>query len=369
MTNLSTVLKESWTLVEEHQDELANYFYARMFLADPALRDLFPVQMDLQRARLLGALVTAMQTIDDPERFDTYLRALGRDHRKYRVDWMHYGTVGLALLESLRHFAGEQWSPAYEQAWQDAYRAMARKMLAGAQEDTHPPFWIADVVAHERRSRDIAVITVRPRQPLDFRAGQYLSVECDYHPRTWRVYSMANAPRPDHTIEFHVRSLGAGWVSGALVRRLRIGDVIRLAAPMGSMAIDYGSNRNILAVAGGTGLAPIKALIDEMRRANRTRYVHVFFGAKDRDDLYDIDALSQMVAHLPWLTVTATVTDDPTFPGEHGTVADVVAEHGPWPEHDVFVSGSAAMVRATLRRLAEIGVPSLRIQYDAFGDQ
>src|ERR1700752_1325142 len=69
MSNLARLLKESWTLVEEHQDKLASYFYARMFLSNPQLRDLFPVQMDVQRARLLGAIVTAVQSVDDPERF------------------------------------------------------------------------------------------------------------------------------------------------------------------------------------------------------------------------------------------------------------------------------------------------------------
>lgn len=369
MTSLSVTLKESWSIVEEHQDKLAQYFYARIFISDPSLRDLFPVQMDVQRARLLGAIVTAVQTIEDPERFDDYLRALGRDHRKFRVESVHYGAVGTALVEALRRFSGEQWSPRYEQAWQDAYRVIARKMLTGAREDTNPPFWPAEVVAHERRGMDIAVLTVRPHQPLDYRAGQYVSVECDYQPRTWRVYSMANAPRVDGTIDFHVRALGAGWLSGALVRRVKVGDVIRLAAPMGSMAIDYNSNRNILCIAGGTGLAPIKAMIDEMRRTNRTRYVHLFFGAKDRDDLYDLDDLRRMVAELPWLSVTLAVTDDPAYPAEQGPVCDVMADRGPWPDHDVFVSGSESMVRATLRRLAEIRVPSIRIQYDAFGDQ
>ena len=70
MSNLSRLLKESWTLLEEQQDKLASYFYARMFLTNPNLRDLFPIQMDVQRSRLLNAIVTAVQTVDDPEAFD-----------------------------------------------------------------------------------------------------------------------------------------------------------------------------------------------------------------------------------------------------------------------------------------------------------
>jgi NAD(P)H-flavin reductase/hemoglobin-like flavoprotein len=368
MGNLSRLLKESWTLVEEQQDRVASYFYARIFLAYPQLRDLFPVQMDVQRARLLGAIVTAIQNLDDPERFEDYLRALGRDHRKFHVSPEQYDAVGAALLESLRAFAGERWSLEYDQAWSDAYGVMAQKMIAGAAADTNPPFWHAEVLTHERRARDIAVFACRPMDPLDYRAGQYVSMECKYQPRLWRVYSMANAPREDGVLTFHIRAIGAGWVSSALVRRVRPGDMIRLASPMGSMTLDRKSARDIVCVAGGTGLAPIKALIEELTRYNRTRWVHLFFGARNREDLYDLAELNRMAARYPWLSVVPAVSEDPSFPGEQGKIADVVARYGPWAEHEFFVCGAPGMVKATLRRLAELQVPSVRIKYDAFGD-
>ena len=136
MSNLSRLLKESWTLVEEQQDKLASYFYARMFLNNPQLRDLFPVQMDVQRSRLLGAIVTAVQTVDDPDTFDEYLqsprpgppqvprpaRALRR-HRR-RADG------GAAHVRRRR-----SWSLEFDQAWRDAYAVIAAKMIAGAEAD------------------------------------------------------------------------------------------------------------------------------------------------------------------------------------------------------------------------------------------
>jgi len=94
----------------------------------------------------------------------------------------------------------------------------------------------------------------------------------------------------------------------------------------------------------------------------------VFFGAKDRDDLYDLAELNRLAARHPWLSVVAACSEDPRYAGEKGNISDVVARHGPWAEHDFFVSGSAAMVKATLRMLAELQVPSVRIKYDAFGD-
>src|SRR3954463_9300216 len=136
MYSLSRLLKESWTLVEEQQDKLASYFYARMFLNNPQLRDLFPVQMDVQRSRLLGAIVTAVQTVDNPEHFDEYLQSLGRDHRKFHVQPEHYEVVGGALLEALRTYGGDQWTIEFDQAWRDAYARIAEVMIEGAEADS-----------------------------------------------------------------------------------------------------------------------------------------------------------------------------------------------------------------------------------------
>ncbi|MBB5871150.1 NAD(P)H-flavin reductase [Allocatelliglobosispora scoriae] len=369
MSDLQRLLKESWTLVEEQQDKLSGYFYARIFLNHPHLRELFPVTMDVQRARLLGAIVTAVQTVDDPDRFDEYLRALGRDHRKFHVTPDQYEVIGSALIESLRAFARDEWTPEYDQAWRDAYDVIARKMLAGAEADPNPPWWHAEVVRHERRSRDIGVITVRPLGSLEFRPGQYLSVECpQYHPRVWRTYSIANAPREDGSFDLHVRALGAGWVSGALVRRSKVGDLLRVAAPMGSMTLNRRSAHDIVMVAGGTGLAPIKSLIEELATFNRTRWVHVFIGARDRDDLYDLPALQRMAAAYPWLQLVPVCSADPGWGGEEGLISEAVTRFGPWQEHDFYVSGSPPMVRSTLRSLTELQVSSMRIRYDAFSE-
>jgi len=369
MNSLSALLKESWTLVEEQQDKLASYFYARMFLSNPQLRDLFPIQMDVQRARLLGAIVTAIQSVEDPERFDAHLRALGRDHRKFHVTPAHYDTVGHALLEALRTFAGPDWTYEYDQAWRDAYTSIANTMINGAAEDaTNPPYWHAEVLYHERRGNDIAVITVKPLQPLPYRAGQYLSVECKYQPRLWRTYSIANAPRKDNSLDLHVRALGAGWVSSALVRRLKPGDMIRLGAPMGTMTLDRTSTRDIVCIAGGTGLAPIKAILEELTTTNRTRWVHTFFGARTREDLYDLDCLHRLANRYPWLQITTATSHDPTDPGETGTIADTVTRYGPWNNHDFYISGSPPMIRHTLRTLAELHIPPNRIKYDTLGD-
>ena len=372
MENFARLLKESWTLVEEHRERLSGHFYARLFLLDPELRKLFPVQMNGQGDRILEAIVTATQTVGDPESFDEYLRALGRDHRKYHVTAEHYATMGVALLDALRSTAGDGWNLEYDQAWREAYASISARMLAGAEADGNPPYWHAEVLTHERHGPDTAVLTVRALQhPLPWQAGQYVSVEVPrYHPRVWRTYSVANAPNEENVLEFHVRTPpgAAGWVSGALVRRTKPGDLLRVAAPMGSMTLDPESTRDVLCVAGGVGLAPIKALVEELTRVNRTRWVHVFYGARRPDELYGLAGLEDLVATHPWLSVTPSCSEDPDFGGELGDVSEVVTRYGPWTTHDCYVSGSAAMVRSTLRALAADDVPPDHIRYDTFGN-
>ena len=81
--------------------------------------------MDVQRARLLAAIVTAVQTSTTRSGSTSTCDALGRDHRKFHVEPEHYEVVGEALLEALRTFAGEQWGIEYDQAWRDAYDVIA----------------------------------------------------------------------------------------------------------------------------------------------------------------------------------------------------------------------------------------------------
>ena len=366
MSTLAVLLKESWGYVEDRSDDLANNFYARIFLEDPSLRELFPVAMTEQRTRSVQSLVSIIQMVDDPDSLEGYLSALGRAHRRFHVEPQHYGVVGVALMASLREYAGDRWTIEYDQAWRDAYDTIATRMLTAAERANHSPaFWHAEVVAHERRGRDIGVLTVKPLMQYPFKAGQYMHLETPHHPRMWRTYSIANAPRADGTLEFHVRAPSDGWVSGALVRRTAVGDLVRLGPPMGTMTLEFDSDREVVLVAGGTGLAPIKALLDQLTQYNGNRFVHLFVGSRDRDDLYDMPALNRFAARHGWLSVVPACSDDAGYVGERGPVNEVLERYGPWAEHDFFVCGAPGMVRATLGTLSRLGVPARRIRYDS----
>src|SRR6476619_1946205 len=106
-SRLAEIIRSSFELVAPQAEALGRHFYATLFGAAPATRDLFPVNMEVQRSRLLRALVHVVQMVDQPNELVPFLEQLGRDHRRFGVLANHYDAVGAALLSSVEHFAGD----------------------------------------------------------------------------------------------------------------------------------------------------------------------------------------------------------------------------------------------------------------------
>ncbi|MCW2918031.1 MAG: flavohemoprotein [Actinomycetia bacterium] len=361
------IVKESFAHIEPFADKAAAYFYGRLFAENPRLRALFPPAMDTQRDRLFHALTKIVWSLDSPDALAAYLGRLGQDHRKFGVFSEHYASVGRALIATIRTFSGDAWTDEVEAAWTAAYGAAADLMIQSAEESaaTSPPWWIAEVLEHERCTGDIAMLAVRPNQPFCYTAGQYVTVQTSRWPRVWRPYSIANAPREDGVLRFHVRAIPAGWVSGSLVRDTRVRETLLLGPPMGSMALDPESDRDLLLVAGGTGLAPLKAIAEQVILSGRHRNIHLVLGARTERDLYDLRDLRLLQSVYPWLHVVPVVSEDPAFDGMRGMASDALSRFHDWDDHDVYVAGPAAMISRTVQQLQMLGVPPPRIHHDA----
>jgi hemoglobin-like flavoprotein len=252
-------------------DEAPLYFYAHLFLSHPETRQMFPVSMAHQRDRFFTALGDVVTRVDDLEALVPILQQLGRDHRKFGTLAAHYPAAGASLLATLEHF-DDEWTPELAKSWGEAYDVVATVMIEAAEEAAEQPaWWDADVVGHERRTIDVAVLQVRPRKRYDYLPGQSVSLETDIRPRLWRYYSPANAPRPDGLLEIHVKARDGGPVSSALVRRVGVGDTLRLGPPLGHLSLGPGSDRDLLLVAGGMGVAPLKAIVDQVARHGPAR--------------------------------------------------------------------------------------------------
>ncbi|MFC1410557.1 globin domain-containing protein [Streptacidiphilus sp. N1-12] len=361
------LVRRSLGVLEPVADRATAHFYAVLFLRHPELRALFPASMDLQRDRLFRALLAAGQAADDPPALSAYLDRLARGHRKYGVLNEHYGPVGEALLAALERYCGRYWDQPTEIAWRRIYRAITEVMIASATDDAAkaPAWWQAEVLTVDQVSSDIALVALRTDQPYPYRAGQYTTLEVPMWPRVWRQYSMASAPRPDSPLALQVKAVPAGWVSNALAHRTRPGDLLRLGPPAGTMVVDHASDTPLLLLGGGTGIAPLLAIVEEVAAHGRRRTVEVFYGARRAADLYAREQLLALARQHPWLAVRSVVSEGaPVDSGPTGTLPAVVGRRGPWEEYEAYVSGPPAMIRRTSAVLVEAGVPGERIHHD-----
>ncbi|WP_435818333.1 globin domain-containing protein [Amycolatopsis keratiniphila] len=363
---LAKLIRESFAAVETKSEELSQYFYGALFAVSPDARALFPINMATQRNRLLRALVYVVQMVDRPDELATFLGQLGRDHRKFDVLGRHYDAVGVALIAALKRFLKDDWTPEVEDAWVTAYGVISKSMREAAGKEVGPAWWKATVIEHRVVSPDVAIVKVRTDQPLPYRAGGYVSVEVPQRPRMWRYFSPATAPHDDGTMEFHVHAVRGGWVSRAIVHHTRFGDVWRLGPSLGALSVHHTESRPLLMIGGGTGVAPLLALLDDMSRWKNNPPVHLFFGGRRPEDLYALDQLRGLAVTSPWLTVTP-VTEEGAIPGgDRGTLATAVTQRGAWRERDVYVAGSPSMIRATIAKLLAAGTDLGRIKYDPF---
>ncbi|GAA1809347.1 hypothetical protein HC028_26160 [Planosporangium flavigriseum] len=365
-------LKGSWAQVARHGDAVPGYFYAVLFTAHSDLRAMFPMSMAAQRDRLVSALGQIVSNVDQLDAVVPFVQGLGRDHRRFDVRAEHYPQVGEALLATLAHFLGEAWTPQLAEEWTAAYQLIAQVMVEAAEKaaTSTPAYWTARVVHHERRGLDIAVLRLRPDLPYPYVAGQSCAVEIPDRPRLWRYYSPASAPRLDGLIELHIKAVPGGQVSTAIVHGLQPGDPVKLGAPVGQqLVLEPGASRDLLLLAGSTGLAPLKALVEQVAAEGGRRQVTLFFGARTEIDLYDLPALASMARDLPWLTVVPALSHDPWYAGERGAVGDVAMRLGRWDDRYVYVCGSAAMTTATRERLLAGGIPAEQIRCEDFSNE
>lgn len=366
--------------------DLIAHLYDEMFARWPYLRSLFPASMDFQRAHLARAFWYLIENLHRPAEVAAYFRQLGHDHRKLGVRPVHYEVFEAALCAALRRTAGPRWVEAVEGAWVRMLRFAVGSMVDGADAAlAEPPSWQGIVTAHERRRPDLAVLRIRLPEPYPYRAGQFAAVESPLIPQAWRHYSPASAPGPDGEVELHVRRTGPGGVSDALVGGTRVGDILRLGPAHGTMTLqEEDRSRDLLMVAGGTGWAPIKALLEEWAGRRRgtgglpqrpAGRVDLFVGARSRAELYDAAALTRLAARHDGLRVVQVLDEDVVPenddlsagygpPAGYGPLAEAVARDGQWSHHLAFVSGPPAMVGATVARLTATGIPADHIRHD-----
>jgi NAD(P)H-flavin reductase len=321
------------------------------------------------RAALFRMLAALAGKLDDEQELAEALGRIARDHRKFGVREKHYQPFFDALFAMAEHAAGRAWTASGAIAWRSALDYFAAVMADAAATDagSQPAWWTGEIVQHDRRTDTVAVLTIRPDRRLNYEPGQYVPVQAPRWPRIWRNYSIANAPRENGLIDIHVRAVPGGMVSTALVSHCATGDTVLLGAAKGEMRLPADPAVSLVCVAGGTGLAPAKAITEAVvgaARQGRRRSITVYAGARRSRDLYDMRDLRALQLAYPSLTVIPVVERDLDFDARPGRLPEVVKSHPSFRDCDVYIAGPAGLITATVRALAG-RVPAERMHHDS----
>ncbi|MFE3058834.1 globin domain-containing protein [Nocardia sp. NPDC059239] len=363
-------------------EKLARSFYAILFTEYPHVRDHFPAALDAQRDRLVKAIAYVVDRLEEPDRLLPFLAQLGRDHRKYGVVAEHYEAVGNSLKSALEAYAGtEIWTDEIGRAWDEGIGVIADTMINAAERETTPPVWTGTVIEHREVLRNLAIVRLRLDQPMQYAAGQYMSVQIPSRPRMWRYLSPAIPANAGGELEFHIRGVTGGWVSPAMVGHSRVGEQWLIGSPLGGLGVPRNTRRKLLMIGCGTGIAPLRAQLMAMTARRSNPKVDLFVGGHYPCDLYDLEVLSQLACANKWLSVHP-VTESTVNPWWHfddsdgireypglqprvvGQIGKIVASHGSWDDRDVQIVGAPSMVQTTKFRLMAAGTPTENIRHD-----
>ena len=214
-------------------------------------------------------------------------------------------------------------------------------------------------------------LATAPGERLRRLAGQYLDVLLDGGRR--RAFSIANAPpesapRDGDAIELHVRRVAGGGFTGAVFDTLRVGDELDVEGPLGTFVPREDSERPLLFMAGGTGFAPIKALIEHFLALGARRPIALYWGARSAADLYLRELPERWARDVAAFRFVPVLSDiEPGDATRSGPVHEILLEDQPdLSAFDVYMSGPPAMIDAGRRAFADAGLPEERLYYDSF---
>ncbi len=239
--------------------------------------------------------------------------------------------------------------------------------------DVIPPRILpARVERKEQLAPDVMALFLKlpSGEQLKFMAGQYLEILLKDGKR--RAFSLANAPHANTLLELHLRLIPGGQFTEYVFNEMPDKAILRLEAPFGSFFLREDTTKPIIMVAGGTGFAPIKGMIEHMLHNNIKRPVSLYWGAHARQDLY-MTALAEAWAaehpHIQYIPVLSDPLETDQWQGRtgfvHQAVLDDFAQTG-LAEHEVYCCGAPAMVAVAHADFVAAGLSDEAFFSDAF---
>lgn len=227
------------------------------------------------------------------------------------------------------------------------------------------------IIVQEKLTHDITHLTVQLEASLPYKAGQFANLSLDALPGISRSYSFATPVQADAQVSFFVRQVPGGLFSSFINDHDLLGQKIDVEGPQGDFWLRP-ATAPLLLIAGGSGLAPILALLQEAARSNLKRPVTLLFGAREERDLYALAQITAIAARWPsefrFIPVLSQAAADAAWSGARGLVTEQLAGLLPTSAH-AYLCGPPAMLDSCVAILRQHGVPREHIHADRFTTQ
>ncbi len=222
----------------------------------------------------------------------------------------------------------------------------------------------------ERLAPDVIDMHLRlpANERLQFLAGQYIDILLKDGKK--RSFSLANAPHDDALLQLHIRHVPGGLFTDQAFSTMKVRDILRFNGPHGTFYLREDSKKPMIFLAGGTGFAPIKALVEHAIAEQCARPIYIYWGAKARVDLYMPDLPEQWAtahSNIKFVPVLSEPAADDAWTGRTGLVhQSVTVDHQNLSNFQVYACGSPGMIEAAKRDFLAVGLPEEEFFADAF---
>ncbi|MDO9189714.1 MAG: CDP-6-deoxy-delta-3,4-glucoseen reductase [Sulfurimicrobium sp.] len=222
----------------------------------------------------------------------------------------------------------------------------------------------------EKVAHDVMILHLKlpANERLQFLAGQYIDILLKDGKR--RSFSLANAPHDDEFLQLHVRHMPGGVFTGQVFNSMQEKAILRFEGPHGSFFLREDSKKPILFVAGGTGFAPIKGILEHAFQAHCKREMVLYWGARSLRDLYMPHLAGQWQQEHPNFTFIPVLSEplaEDNWPGRTGLVHQAVADDfADLSGYQVYACGAPQMVEAGKQAFVARGLPEDEFFADAF---
>lgn len=222
----------------------------------------------------------------------------------------------------------------------------------------------------EQLTDDVMAVSLRlpQNQELKYLAGQYIDILLTGGKR--RSYSLAHAPGTREELELHIGRVEGGLFTSRVFGEMKEKELLRLNGPLGSFFVRPEIEEPIILAAGGTGYAPVQAMLEQLFIDNDSREVYFYMGARSRRDLYMHEQCLQWEAQHPRFHYTPVLSEpapEDQWEGATGWLQDqILGDHGDLAGHQLYMAGPPVMIHVLKKKLGEAGLPQHRMFFDSF---